>query len=254
MRIVLFGTGNLATRLGIALKSSNTEIMQVFGRSEDGASNLSCILGCPYTTSLKEIKSDADIYIIAVSDDAISEVLSGIQVNNQIVVHTSGSVQMDVLSSFAENYGVFYPLQTLSARREVDFTDVPLCIEANNPATLEKINALASSISGSVVAIDSEQRRQLHLAAVFVCNFVNHFYAIGEVLLKDRQLDFDLLKPLIRETAAKVLQFSPSSVQTGPAARGNEAVMAMHLLMLEEYPEWKHFYEIISKDISHHHN
>jgi len=254
MRIVLFGTGNLATRLGIALKSANAGIIQVFGRNAEGASKLSSILGCPYTTSVKEIDADADFYIIAISDDAISELLSGVKVDNQIVVHTSGSVQMDVLSSFAENYGVLYPLQTLSAQREAGLKDVPLCIEANNSSTLEKIKALAGTISGNVVSIDSERRRQLHLAAVFVCNFVNHFYSIGEVLLKDQQLDFDLLKPLIRETAAKVLQFSPSSVQTGPAVRGNEAVLAMHMKMLEEYPEWKHLYELISKDISHHHN
>ncbi len=254
MRIVLFGTGNLATRLGTALKSANVEITQVFGRSEEGASKLSRILGCPFTTSGKKVESDADFYIIAVSDDAISAVLSGIRAGKQIVLHTSGSVQMDVLSSFAENYGVFYPLQTLSARREVDFTDVPLCIEASNPSAMEKITALAKTISGTVVSIDSEQRRQLHLAAVFVCNFVNHFYSIGEALLKDHHLDFNLLKPLIRETAAKAIQFSPASVRTGPAVRGNEEVMAMHLKMLEDYPAWKHFYKLISKDISHYHN
>jgi predicted short-subunit dehydrogenase-like oxidoreductase (DUF2520 family) len=254
MRIVLFGTGNMATRLGTALKSGNAEIIQVFGRNEAGASLLSGVLGCPYTTSKNEVMTDADFYIIAVTDEAISTILSGIQIDKQIVVHTSGSVKMDVLSSFAEHYGVLYPLQTLSVQKEVEFSNVPICIESNNPGGLEKIRALAKTISGNVVCIDSARRKQLHLAAVFVCNFVNHFYSIGESLLKDQQLDFDLLKPLILETASKALNFSPAAVQTGPAVRDNSEIMEMHLEMLESHPEWRLFYQLISKDILLHHN
>lgn len=254
MRIVLFGTGNVATRLGTAFKSANIEIVQVFSRSEAGAARLSGILGCPHTTSKTEVEADADFYIIAVTDEAISDVISGVKISKQIVVHTSGSVQMDILSSFSENYGVLYPLQTLSVQKETDLGQVPFCIESNSQASLDKLRELASSVSKNVVCMDSPRRRQIHLAAVFVCNFVNHFYSIGESLLKDQPTDFELLKPLIRETASNAIHFSPSMVQTGPAVRGNNAVMEKHLEMLKDYPEWQLFYELISKDISLHHN
>lgn len=251
MRVVLFGTGNVATRLGSALREKNTEILQVFGRTEAAAADLARLLGCPFTTSQKEIISDADLYLLAVSDDAIPGLLSGIPVGDRLVVHTAGSVSMEVLAPFARNFGVFYPLQTLSKQKPVDFGNIPICLEANRPENLEKLDALARTISDKVVHIDSEQRAQLHLAAVFACNFVNRFYAIGDALLKEQQLDFDLLKPLIAETAAKALQFAPATVQTGPAVRNNRKVMEKHLKMLAQHPEWQKLYELISQDIFH---
>jgi len=157
---------------------------------------------------------------------------------------------MDILASKAKNYGVFYPLQTFSIQKAVDFRSVPICIEANSPENLIKLKALADIISEQVVSVDSTQRRQLHLAAVFVCNFVNHFYSIGEKLLQEQQLDYSLLKPLILETAQKAMQFSPPTVQTGPAVRGNATITDQHLKMLEQHPEWQQLYELISRDIS----
>jgi len=250
MRIVLLGTGNLATRLGISLCAKGTEIIQVYGRSETGCSHLSGLLGCAYTTTKSEIIADADLYILAVSEMAIPEVLAGSPIRDQFLVHTSGSISMEMLASFSKNYGVFYPLQTLSVQKEVDFGNVPICIEANNDENLKTLNDLAHTISGQVFKIDSTQRRQLHLAAVFVCNFVNHFYAIGEKLLDEQQLDFNLLRPLILETASKAMLFSPPEVQTGPATRGNQPIMGLHLNMLEQHPEWQKLYELISKDIN----
>ncbi len=249
MRIVLFGTGNLATRLGIALREKNTEIVQVYGRSGSDASFLAKKLGCSPITSLKEIDSTAELYILAVSDAAIAEIASSIPVGNRIVVHTAGSIDMDVLAPYSDNYGVFYPLQTLSRQREIDFSHVPVCIEANNSSNLEILHQLASLLSDTVVRIGSDQRRQLHLAAVFVCNFVNHFYSIGERLTQEKQLNFDLLKPIILETAAKATQHSPSTVQTGPAVRDSKIVMDQHIKMLSKHPDWQKLYELISKDI-----
>jgi predicted short-subunit dehydrogenase-like oxidoreductase (DUF2520 family) len=250
MRIVLLGTGNVATRLGLALKAKNSKIVQVFGRTETKASSLSTLLGCKFTTKTKEITTDADIYILAVSDDAITEMAATLfPVHDRLILHTAGSTPMDVLAPFSANYGVLYPLQTLSLQKEVDFSQIPLCIEANRQANLQKLNSLAQTISDQVVMVDSDQRRQLHLAAVFVCNFVNHCYAIGEELLREYNLDFALLKPLILETATKAMQFSPHVVQTGPAVRGNINIMEKHLQMLEKHPEWQKIYELMGEDI-----
>ena len=192
MRIVLLGTGNLATRLGIALHSKHVEIIQVFGRSESKASYLSGLLGCSFTTSRHAIRMDADLYMLAVSEDAIPEVLSDAGIRKQLVVHTSGSISIDILSAVSENFGVFYPLQTLSKQKEVDFSTVPICIEASSGENLRMLSKLANLLSDQVYQIDSVQRRQLHLSAVFVCNFVNHFYSIGEKLLQEHQLDFNI--------------------------------------------------------------
>jgi predicted short-subunit dehydrogenase-like oxidoreductase (DUF2520 family) len=251
MRIVLIGTGNVATRLGLALHAKNAEIIQIFGRSAANASQLAASLQCPYTVSKSEIKSDADLYILAVSDDAIAEVAAMLPTGgDRIILHTAGSVPMGLLDAFSANYGVLYPLQTLSRQKEIDFSNVPICIEANTPSNLEKLRVLAATISAQVVVIDSDQRRQLHLAAVFVCNFVNHLYAIGDELVREQRLDFELLKPLILETASKVTKFSPHEVQTGPAIRGNNAVIDGHLKMLEQHPGWQKLYELLSMDIS----
>jgi predicted short-subunit dehydrogenase-like oxidoreductase (DUF2520 family) len=251
MRIVLLGTGNVATRLGLALQANNSEIVQVFGRSETKASHLAGLLGAPFTTSKSQLSRDADVYILAVSDDAITEMAANLfPGGDRLIIHTAGSTPMDVLAPFSANYGVLYPLQTLSLQREIDFSQVPVCIEANSEENLEKIQALATTISDQVVRMDSLHRRQLHLAAVFVCNFVNHLYAVGEELLNEQNLDFDLLRPLILETAGKAMQFSPQTVQTGPAVRGNLTIMENHLKMLEKHAEWQKIYELMSRDIS----
>ena len=250
MRIVLFGTGNLATRLGLALQSKQAEIVQVFGRTESSCSHLAEMLGCGFTVSKQNITQDADLFLLAVTESAIPEVLSSLKITNQLIVHTSGSISLESLSSWSDNFGVFYPLQTLSAQKEVDFSTIPVCIEANTPENLQKLTDLANCISQTICVIDSVQRAQLHLAAVFVCNFVNHLYAIGEKLLQEQHLDFDLLQPLIRETAEKALQLSPGDVQTGPAVRGNLPIQQLHLQMLEQHPAWQMIYQQISQDIA----
>lgn len=249
MRIVILGTGNLATQLGMALHAQHAEIIQVYGRTGTSASDLANLLGCTFTTSKPEIITDADLYILAVSEAAITEVLSDAPFRNRLIVHTSGSISIDILASFSNNYGVFYPLQTLSKQKAADFSAVPICIEANSTENLEKLSRLAKTISDQVFEINSTQRRELHLAAVFVCNFVNHFYAIGEKLLLEQHLDFNLLKPLIAETAQKAMLFSPPDVQTGPAVRDNQKIMELHLKMLEQHPEWQKLYALISSDI-----
>jgi predicted short-subunit dehydrogenase-like oxidoreductase (DUF2520 family) len=249
MRICLIGAGNMATQLGMALLEKGHQIVQVWSRTQQRASGLASKLNCPYTAEISSIISETDIYILAINDTAIESVLAQRSWGNTLVVHTAGSTPMNILAGYCINYGVFYPFQTFTIEKKVDFDRIPVCIEANTPQNLEVLNGLAQSISQNIKLFDSNQRQQIHLAAVFVCNFVNHFYAIGEELLVDKGIDFEILKPLIIETASKVVYQSPESSQTGPASRNDKIVMDKHLAMLADYPDLKNLYSLISERI-----
>jgi predicted short-subunit dehydrogenase-like oxidoreductase (DUF2520 family) len=249
MNIVMIGAGNLATGMGIALIENGHKIVLVYSRSEESASLLASKLNCPFTIDLSKIKIDADIYIIAVKDNVISDIVMSYNFGDKLVVHTAGSVPIDVFSGYCKNFGVLYPLQTFSKNRIVGFGNIPICIEANSNENLEILRRLATSLSSDVRPVSSMERQQIHLAAVFVCNFVNHFYTIGEILVVEKGMDFGILKPLILETAMKAIESSPATVQTGPAVRNNKQIIDKHLQMLEKQHEWKEFYQLISNDI-----
>ena len=249
MRISLIGAGKLATQLGIALSEKGHQIVQVWSRTSKSAAILASKFMCPYTTEISSLISETDIYIIAISDTAIESVLAQRLWGNAMVFHTAGSTPMSILAPYCGNYGVFYPFQTFTLEQKVNFDLIPVCIEANTPQNLEILNQLARSISQNIKLFDSNQRQQIHLAAVFVCNFVNHFYTIGEQLLKENGIDFEILKPLILETASKVVSQSPELTQTGPASRKDTVVMNKHLAMLANHPDLKELYSLISKRI-----
>lgn len=232
--IVFLGFGNVNFHLINTLYKHNKDsVIQVYNRSEI---NLNKELNkIPFTTDLSKIK-EADLYIIGIPDDAIAAFSETLPLKNKLVVHTSGSVSMEALSK-RNRKGVFYPLQTFSKNREVNFNTIPICIEAKEEADLELLTNLGKSLSEKVVEIDSDERSKLHLAAVFVNNFVNHLYAIGDDILGNNELSFDLLHPLIEETASKVKTLSPSEVQTGPARRGDQKTIEKHLHLLTEGPE-----------------
>jgi predicted short-subunit dehydrogenase-like oxidoreductase (DUF2520 family) len=232
--IVFLGFGNVNFHLIITLYKHNKDsVIQVYNRSKINLNKeLSKI---PFTTDLSKIK-EADLYIIGIPDDAIAAFSETLPLKNKLVVHTSGSVSMEALSK-RNRKGVFYPLQTFSKNREVNFNTIPICIEAKEEADLELLTNLGNSLSEKVVEIDSDERSKLHLAAVFVNNFVNHLYAIGDDILGNNELSFDLLHPLIEETASKVKTLSPSEVQTGPARRGDQKTIEKHLHLLKEGPE-----------------
>ena len=232
--IVFLGFGNLNFHLINTLYKHNKDsVIQVYNRSEI---NLNKELNkIPFTTDLSKIK-EADLYIIGIPDDAIAAFSETLPLKNKLVVHTSGSVSMEALSK-RNRKGVFYPLQTFSKNREVNFNTIPICIEAKEETDLELLTNLGNSLSEKVVEIDSDERSKLHLAAVFVNNFVNHLYAIGDDILGNNELSFDLLHPLIEETASKVKTLSPSEVQTGPARRGDQKTIEKHLHLLKEGPE-----------------
>ncbi len=249
MRICLIGAGKLATQLGLALSEKGHQIVQVWSRTLKSAADLASKLNCDFTSEISSIYYNTDIYIISVSDKAIDSVLVQRNWGNTMVVHTAGSTPMSILASRCTNFGVFYPFQTFTIEKKVDFNQIPVCIEANTPQNLELLRNLAQSISQNVRFIDSDQRQQIHLAAVFVCNFVNHFYKIGEELLLEKGLDFEIMKPLIIETASKVINQSPESSQTGPAIRNDKSVIDKHLTMLENHPDLRNLYTMITERI-----
>ncbi len=245
IKIVLFGAGNVATHLCKAFETSTqAEVIQVFNRSEKSLSLFP--LSIDKTTSLSQIK-EADIYIIALTDDAIAYFSESLLFTNKLVVHTSGSVAMESLSD-SNRKGIFYPLQTFSKNRNVDFSEIPICVEASNNSDLQMLKKLGETISNKVQEISSEERAKLHLSAVFVNNFVNYLYQAGNDLLSENNISFDLLKPLIRETANKIETLTPSEAQTGPAKRNDIKSIEKHLHLLKDSP-YKELYQNLTKAI-----
>jgi predicted short-subunit dehydrogenase-like oxidoreductase (DUF2520 family) len=248
-KITLIGSGNVATHLGIALHAAGYQIVQVYSPTKKSASALAKKVNAEAITDLKKINSGSTIYIIAVKDDVIEKVAKQLHLKDKIVVHTSGTASMDLLKKSAKNFGVFYPLQTFSKNKPLDLSSVPVCIEANNKSTATTLEYFAKSISRNVQKINSDQRRIIHLAAVFACNFSNHMYAIAENILKKEKLSLDILKPLIIETANKIKNGSPAEMQTGPAIRGDKKTMNAQIKLLGKDKKLKEIYQLISKNI-----
>lgn len=249
MRITFVGSGNVATHLGAALKNAGHQIVQVWSRNLQNAALLAYHLKAEPIDDLNEISAETDLIIIGVKDDAVETVASFIHLKNVLVVHTCGAVNMQVLEKYFSNCGVFYPLQTFSKNRELDFRAVPLCLESSDKNSMDLLLDLARTVSNQVSLVDSDQRKVLHLAAAFACNFSNYLYSISADLLEENQLNFDLLRPLILETALKVQQFLPSTMQTGPATRGDEQTMRAHLSLLHQHPDLQQLYHLLSQGI-----
>ena len=226
-RTVLIGRGNVASHFEEALLSAGHQVISVGGRSRT-----------------QPIPTDADFYVIAVTDSAIQSVAAEIGDVKGLVVHTAGSMPMSVLPQ--RNRGVLYPLQTFTKGRPIDMQTVPLFIESDGDLSL--LHEIASQISDSVTVMDSERRRYLHLAAVFCCNFTNHMYRITEKMLSQHDIPFSVMLPLIDETARKVHSLSPQAAQTGPAVRWNEEVMQAQMRLLER-EDIRQLYQIISQSI-----
>jgi predicted short-subunit dehydrogenase-like oxidoreductase (DUF2520 family) len=252
LNFCFIGAGNLATHLSKVFQNKGFNILQIYSRTEKSAKELADVLSVKYTTSVNEIDENADVYFVAIKDSAVSEVLSQIKFNNKLVVHCSGSLPLSAIEDFSENTGVFYPLQTFSKKREVDFDEIPVFIESNSMKNKETLLHIANSISKSVSEINSEKRKLLHISAVFACNFVNHFYTIAAEILKSKDIPFDVLKPLILETALKVQELAPGKAQTGPAVRFDENIISAHLQALNDFDEYRQLYISVSKSIFEH--
>ena len=249
MRIVCIGSGNLATNLTLAWKEAGILVEQVFSRTEANARALAERLGCAWTSSTGEIINDADLYLFSLKDSALEAVASKLPKNNGLWVHTAGSMPLSVFEPFTTRRGVLYPLQTFSKGRRIDLGNVPFFLEANSEEDGAILEQLARAVSRDVRFLPSEKRRHLHLAAVFACNFVNHIYALADDILRKEGIPFEVLLPLIDETAAKVHRLTPREAQTGPAIRYDENVINKHLAMLDQMPELKALYETLSRSI-----
>jgi predicted short-subunit dehydrogenase-like oxidoreductase (DUF2520 family) len=245
IRVSIIGSGNLAQHLIVAFsKTTDIELVQVFARKEEALAHL--INPDKIYTNFNDIIA-ADLFIIAITDDAINDVSAVIPFSNELVVHTSGSVSIAAIDN-KNRQGVFYPLQTFSKSKEVDFKSIPICIETKNEKDFQILEKVAKSISNTVYKINSEQRKALHIAAVFVCNFVNHLYQIGNDICIENDLPFDILKPLIQETANKILTLSPNQAQTGPAKRKDIQTINAHLSFLSDENQ-KEIYKMLTKSI-----
>lgn len=246
--VVILGSGNVATHLFKALLASKkATVIQWFSRNTAVLNEFKEIV--EVTNDLNKLKN-AHVYLIAISDDAIEGFSESLPLKNSLVVHTSGSVPMAALSN-KNRAGVFYPLQTFSKEREVDFKEVPLCLEAEYTEDLKLLKVIAESISSKVYDINSEQRKSLHLAAVFVNNFVNHLYHVGNDICNENEVPFSILKPLIEETTKKIVSLDPLQAQTGPAKRNDQKTIENHITDLEKsLPQYKELYKIITASIS----
>lgn len=249
--VVFIGAGNLATNLAKALYWKGFRIVQIYSRTEESAQSLAQIVEAEYTTDLSAVTEDAQLYIVSLKDTALVELLPKLVAGkkNALWVHTAGSIPMTVWEGYAERFGVFYPMQTFSKQREVDFRGIPIFVESNSEEDTQFLKDIASALSEKVYEATSDQRKSLHLAAVFTCNFTNHMYALATELLKKYQLPFEVMLPLIDETARKVHELEPRAAQTGPAIRYDENVIDGHLQMLANEPEMQELYRLISQSI-----
>lgn len=230
-QVSIIGSGQVAFHLIELFKNNkNFELKQVCARQFNKVSGW--INHTQWVAEINQL-SEVDLLIVAVTDQALPAVAEQIILKNTLVVHTSGTQPMSVFSQHL-NFGVFYPLQTFSQSKDIDFSKTPLCIEANNPHNLAFLEELANKISSKVQHVSSQQRKILHLCAVFVCNFVNHMYHIGASLSEKHQVPFELLMPLIEETTNKIKYLHPKEAQTGPAKRGDESTMQAHLELLDD--------------------
>lgn len=246
--VVMIGAGNVGTHLTLALKNAGYNIKQVFSRNNSNADCLASLVGAEPISNLKLIDRGAAFYFISVSDAAISLVCENMPDVKGIVAHTAGSVALSALDRFKQ-HGVIYPFQTFTKDRGLDFINIPILIEGNRSDVRNELTGIASSISNNVQKADSNKRAALHVAAVFCSNFVNHLYSISQELVETSGLDFNLLKPLIHETAQKALSMNPVDAQTGPARRKDFGIMGLHMEKLSDQKIYSEIYSLISQSI-----
>jgi len=259
MDIIFIGAGNLGTHLSQALQQAGHRVLQVFSRTEKSASALAALLDCPFTTEIAEVLPQAEVYFFSVRDAVLQELASRLYAHlrqvasvgsprrgaGALFLHTAGSMSLDVLPTLRR--GVFYPMQTFSKSRPVDFSQVPIFLESETDMRLMEL--MARALSQQVFQLDGERRRYLHVSAVFACNFVNHMYDLSARILEAHDIPFNVMFPLIDETASKVHSLPPRQAQTGPAVRYDRNVMEGHLNLLADDPQMQEIYKLLSRSI-----
>lgn len=248
MKVVFIGAGNLATCVSIEMQRAGMTIAQIYSRSHDSAESLAKKLNCQWTTNISEVIPEADLYIFSLKDTALPDVIAHMKPNDGMWVHTAGSVSMQVFEGYAKRYGVFYPLQTFSKKKRVKLDQTPIFLEVNNPDDMKMLRKVAIALSGNAQELDSEKRKYLHLAAVFACNFTNHMYLLASKILEGQGVSYEVLLPLITETARKLAEISPAEAQTGPAVRFDKDIIEKQMAMLND-PSMQTIYRLISQNI-----
>lgn len=246
MNVVIIGTGNVANTLGRKIKAAGHTILQVIGRNAEKAYLLADALNAGSNSYFSAIRQDADIYIIAVSDAAITEVAAHFIINDGIVVHTAGAVSKNILEKAGRNYGVLYPLQSISLAT-VEIPAIPFLVDGNADATTGRIKKFALTLSDKVQYADDEQRQKMHVAAVIVNNFTNYIYTLTNDFCKKEGIDFSMLFPLLSETVNRLQHNAPDMMQTGPAKRNDAVTIQKHLYSLTPYPELQQLYKTFSE-------
>jgi len=248
MKVVFIGAGNVATHLATELYKHSFDIIQVYSRTIESASVLAKEVHSIPITDIKTVIDDADLYIFSVKDSVLEDLVSQIPTNNALWIHTAGSLPMNLFSKYSTHYGVLYPFQTFTKNRALDWSEIPVFIEASDEGSMVKLRAIVKQLSDKVSELSSEDRRYIHLAGVFACNFTNHMYTLSELILKKIGLPFDVVLPLIDETAAKVHSLNPENAQTGPAIRYDENIINRHLALIDDN-DTKLIYKLISENI-----
>jgi len=249
LKILLLGAGNLAWHLGPALQESGYKIIQVYSRSQKSAGILGEMMDTPYTSDLEDLNPEANMIIMALADDAMESVLNKLPGKYQYIVHTAGSISNEILRDHGDHQGVLYPLMTLTKGQALDMKTVPFLLESSDAEMRQLLGDMAGRLSDHVYHIPFEERQKIHLAAVIATNFSNHMYYLAEEFMEEEGLDFGMLKSIIRETAEKAGNISPSKAQTGPARRNEHKVLELHLELLKGNPGLQKMYKFVSDSI-----
>lgn len=251
IRIVLLGAGNMATNLGCALRDAKCQVVQVYSRTMASAAGLASMLSCEAVDSLDALNKEADLYIVSLTDNALVELGPTLPslIPDKLWVHTAGTVGMDIFGESTDRIGVFYPMQSVSKAQVISLHEAPIFVEATQDEDQAFLFTLAKAITCNAYEASSKQRQAMHLAAVFINNFSNQMYACAEHILKENDLPFDIMLPLVDNTAAKVHDLSPVDAQTGPAKRLDYDVMRKQHEMLEHNPIYQDMYKLITEAI-----
>jgi len=249
MTFDIIGTGNTAWFIGTRLKAAGHACAGVYGRNAERAHALAKALQCVVYDDLQKMPDSADCCIIAISDYAISDIVSQLDLKNTVLLHTAGAVNMDVLQPSAVHTGVLWPVYSILKTGLPQHRNIPLVWEANTMLARDVLQQLAQAISDIVYETDSQKRKWLHLTAVLGNNFANHLFSICEELCRAQNLPFDILYPIIGQTADRITYQSPAMLQTGPARRGDANTINRHIDMLAENPAWQQVYKALSASI-----
>ena len=248
MKIVLIGSGNVATVLGRLCKQRGHDVIQVMSRHTENAQKLAEELGCAYANYDGVTDTSADIYIVSITDGILFDLNKSFSLGDKLIVHTAGSVTKDVLKDISSRYGILYPFQSL--RKEIEtLPEIPLLVDGNTEETGAAIEAFARSLSAVTARTTDEERIKLHVAGVVVNNFTNHLYTLAEAFCEKESVDFKLLFPLIKETTERLTKYSPKQMQTGPALRNDVFTLDKHLKILAAHPKLKYLYLKITDSI-----